>query len=352
MAKLNFAISGEDAGARLDRCVAEHLPDVSRTRVQELIAEGRVLVNGRAAKASQRVQAGEQVEVEAVPRPPLRAEAEGIPLDVLYEDDDVVVVNKPAGMVVHAGAGQAAKRGTLVNALLGRYAQLSAGSEAGGVRPGIVHRLDKETSGCIVVARNDAAHAALAEQFQSRRVEKTYLALLHGALQPAGRIELAIARDAQRRTRMTARAPARHGRAARTDWRVLISFAASASAGKAAGSKARNVPLPAALTLAEIDLHTGRTHQIRAHFSALKHPVAGDTLYGAPAEVRLDAETLPHLGRNFLHAARILFYHPRTQEPVEVRAGLPSELRNYLDRAAEACGMTRESIDAALRGYL
>lgn len=341
MPELKFTVSAEDAGERLDRFLAEQLPDLGRTRVQELIAEGRVRVNGRAAKAAHRVQVGDDVEVEATPRPPLRAEAEQIPLDVLYEDDDVVVVNKPAGMVVHAGAGKSSQRGTLVNALLGRYRKLSAGSEAGGLRPGIVHRLDKETSGCIVVARNDSAHRALAAQFESRRVQKTYLALLHGAFkQKAGRIDLAISRDLKRRTRMTTRGTVGRSRTARTDWCALLSLA---SPGGKRGE---------AFTLVEVALHTGRTHQIRVHFSALHHPVLGDTLYGAPAQIRIGQQPLPELGRNFLHAARICFLHPRTEVPVEVRAPLPVELQDYLKRIAQACGVEPPQIDAALRGYL
>lgn len=338
---MKFTVSAEDAGKRLDRFLAEQLPDLSRTRVQELIAEGHVCLNGGAAKASHRVQAGDAVDVEAAPRSPLRAEAEAILLHVLYEDDDVVVVNKPAGMVVHAGAGKASQHGTLVNALLGRYAELSAGSEASGLRPGIVHRLDKETSGCIVIARNDIAHRALAAQFESRAVQKTYLALLHGALkQKAGRIDLAISRDVKRRTRMTTRGAAGRGRAARTDWRLLISLAASE--GKRSES----------FTLVEVGLHTGRTHQIRVHFSAQHHPVAGDTLYGAPSQIRISSHTLPTLARNFLHAARICFLHPRTGARVEVRAPLPVELKNYLEKIAQACGTAPREIDAALRGYL
>ena len=351
---MDFIVASEDAGTRLDRFLAEQLPDLSRTRVQELIAEGRVRVNGAAGKASQRVGRGDRVEAEAAARPPLRAEAEEIPLDVLYEDADVVVVNKPAGMVVHAGAGKASQHGTLVNALLGRYGKLSAGSEESGLRPGIVHRLDKETSGVIVVARNDAAHAALAEQFQSRTVQKTYVALVHGELKPAGRIELPIARDLKRRMRMVAQAG--RGREARTEWRVLLVFGGSDSCGdarakqKLAGSTHRNPPLH--LSLAEVAIHTGRTHQIRAHFAALKHPVVGDEIYGAPARVRLGAEELPALGRNFLHAACIRFLHPRTGVPVEVRAALPAELRNYLELAAKACGVEWKQIDAAAKGYL
>ncbi len=335
MATHTFIAGKEQAGQRLDRWVADQLPGLTRTRVQELIAEGRVRVNGAASKASHRLAPGEAVEVEALPRPPLRAQAEEIPLDVLYEDEDVVVVNKPAAMVVHAGAGKSAQHGTLVNALLGRYRNLSMGSDPGGLRPGIVHRLDKETSGCIVVARNDAAHAALGEQFQQRRIQKTYLALVLGALVGAsGKIELPITRDAVRRTRMTAKTG--RGRASRTDWRTLLVLRNQGQS----------------FTLVQVGLHSGRTHQIRVHFSALGHPVAGDELYGAARRPRAGRELPPPLGRNFLHAARILFYHPRTGRPLEVRAPLPVELKDYLERIGRACGIAPEKIDAALRGYL
>lgn len=340
MMKTSFSVPREEDGARLDRVVAEQLPELSRTRVQELIAEGRVRVNGAAVKVSHRLHAGDVVQAEAAPRPPLRAEAEEIPLEVLYEDEQVVVVNKPAGMVVHAGAGKNAQRGTLVNALLGHYGKLSKGSEAGGLRPGIVHRLDKETSGCIVVARNDAAHAALALQFEQRIVRKIYLALVHGVPKLSGRIELAIARDRKNRTRMTTGAGTGRGRASRTDWRVLLALASPG--GKRSESFA----------LVEVGLHTGRTHQIRVHFSALKHPIAGDTLYGAPAQVRVGGELLAPLARNFLHAGRIRFIHPRTGAPVEVRAPLPTELKNFLAQVGESCGVSRGQIDAVAGAYL
>jgi 23S rRNA pseudouridine1911/1915/1917 synthase len=321
-------VAPQDAGARLDRYLAGRLPELSRTRIQELIAEGRVRADGAAAKASLRVAAGQAIEIEVRPRPPLEAEPEEIPLDVLYEDEEVVVVNKPAGMAVHAGTGSSS--GTLVNALLGRYRSLS--SAGGALRPGIVHRLDKSTSGALVVARNDAAHRALAEQFRRRTVEKTYLALLHGRLaRDTGSVDLSVARDLRRRTRMTARRGAA-GRQARTDWRVLARVEG--------------------FTLAEVRLHTGRTHQIRVHFSALGHPVVGDALYGAPRQVRAGRAALPPLGRNFLHAARIRFLHPVKEEPVEARAPLPAELREFLIRLATALGKAPDSFDAALRGYL
>ena len=326
-ARQRFLVASEDAGQRLDRYLAAHLPELSRTRVQELIDEGRVRVQGSAARRAHRVAAGEAIEVEILPRPPLKAVPEAIPIEILYEDEDLVVVNKPAGMVVHAGAG--ASSGTLVNALLHRLPKLSA--VGGPLRPGIVHRLDRGTSGVLVVARHDEAHRQLAEQFRARRVEKTYLALIHGnPKQDAGTIGLPIARDLRRRTRMTTRR--REGREARTDWRVLARLDG--------------------LTLVEVRLHTGRTHQIRVHFSALGHPVVGDTLYGAPRQARASRQTLPPLGRNFLHAARIRFVHPRRAGAVEVRAPLPPELRAYLEQLAEALGVRPAVIDAALRSYL
>lgn len=331
-----FAVAAEDAGQRLDRWLASRVAGLSRTRIQELIAEGLVRVDGAPAKPAHKVAAGEQIEVEAAPRPPLAAQAEAIPLDILYEDEDVVVVNKPAGMAVHAGAGASSARGTLVNALMHRYRQLA---DATGIRPGIVHRLDKVTSGAVVVALTDAAHASLGEQFRRREVKKTYLALLHGKLRgDTGNIDLPVARDLNRRTRMTTRR--REGRAAQTRWRALLRLESGAGAGRGA------------FTLAEVDLLTGRTHQIRVHFSALGHPVVGDTLYGAPAHPRVGGQSLPALGRNFLHAARISFLHPRLSRMVEVRAPLPEELRSYLRQVAEASGGDPESVDAVLQPFL
>ena len=322
-----FVVSSEEAGQRLDLYLAARIPEFSRTRIQELIDEGHVRLDRRSARRAHRVASGEVIEVELVARPPLEAVPEAIPIEVLFEDEDLLVVNKPAGMVVHAGAGIA--RGTLVNALLHRLEKLSG--VGGALRPGIVHRLDRGTSGVLVVARHDAAHRQLAEQFRARRVEKTYLALVHGELgRDAGTIDLPIARDLRRRIRMSA--GRRPGREARTDWRVLARLDG--------------------FTLVEVDLRTGRTHQIRAHFSALRHPVVGDTLYGAPRQVRARRQLLPPLGRNFLHAARIRFLHPRQGQPVEVRAPLPAELREYLERLAAALGFSAAAIDAALRGYL
>jgi 23S rRNA pseudouridine1911/1915/1917 synthase len=334
--KREFDVAPEEAGQRLDRIVTARCVELSRTRIQELIEAGLVLIDGRAAtKGSQHLRRGERITVEARERPPLRAEAESIPLEILHEDDDVIAINKPSGMTVHAGAGN--PRGTLVNALLGRGLSLSQSKDS--LRPGIVHRLDKETSGVILVAKNDAAHAKLGEAFRQRAVKKTYIALVQGLL-PAtsGRIELAIGRDPKRRTRMAAVQKTRPGaaphsaREARTDWRALASIDST--------------------TLVEVQLHTGRTHQIRVHFSALKHPVVGDTLYGAASQLRAGKIVLPPLGRNFLHAARLGFAHPRTGEWVVLGAPLPSELRTFLQQLATAAGEEPRRIDAALVGYL
>jgi len=322
-----FTASAEDAGRRLDLYLASRLPELSRTRIQELIDQGRVHVNERLARQAQRVMAGDVVDIEILPRPPLRAAPEEIPLDVLYEDEDLIAINKRAGMVVHAGAG--ARQGTLVNALLHHFGTLSA--MGGSVRPGIVHRLDRGTSGVIVVARNDVAHRALAEQFRSRSVSKTYLALLHGRMfRDNGTIEKPITRDPQRRTRMTARLG--RGRVAQTGWRVLLRL----------GN----------FTLIEAEPRTGRTHQIRAHFAAVGHPLAGDTLYGAPRQIRSGGTSLTPLGRVFLHAARLKFAHPRTGAMIEVRAPLDPGLREYLSQLALATDAEPRRVDAALQRYL
>ena len=323
----HLRVTAENSGQRLDRYLATEIPQLSRTRIQELIAEDRVLVAGRPARASHRVEEGESIQIEVVSRPPLAATPEEIPIEILYEDDDVIVVNKPAGMMVHAGAGKSG--GTLVNALLHRLGKLS--SEAGTLRPGIVHRLDRGTSGILVVARNNEAHRNLAAQFAARDLEKFYLTLVHGRMkEDAGKIELPIARDLQRRTRMTTRR--REGRAARTDWRVLAR--------------------PNGFSLLEVRLHTGRTHQIRAHMAAIGHPVVGDTVYGAPREPETGGRKLPVLGRPFLHSARIGFLHPTKGEKVAFRAPVGNELREYLMTLAAATGCDRAVIDAALRDYL
>jgi len=301
-----FTVPAAARGQRLDQFLTAALTDLSRARLQELVRGGQASVEGKVVRRpGLRLRGGERLTLTVVERPPLAAMPEAIPLRVLYEDDDLLAVDKPAGMTVHPGAG--ARGGTLVNALLHRYGRLS--SLGGPLRPGIVHRLDKPTSGVLLVAKNDLAHARLAEQFRRRQVEKRYLALVHGRLpRDHDTIRLPVARDLARRTRMTTRR--RQGRAALTEYRVL---------GGAAG-----------FTLAEVLLHTGRTHQIRVHFAALGRPVVGDTVYGAPRTLRRGNETRPTLDRIFLHAARLRFQHPRTGKEIEVRAELPAELKEML----------------------
>ncbi len=301
-----LSVGAADTGKRLDQVVHEQLPQFSRSRIQDWIKQGRVRVNGGIERSSHAVRAGDAIEVEPAEAPPLHAVPEAIPLVILYEDNDVVAIDKPAGMVVHAGAG--VRSGTLVNALLHRFETLSG--LGGAMRPGIVHRLDRFTSGVLLVAKNDAAHQSLATQFAARKVEKVYLALVHGTMKAdSGRIDRPIARDPVRRTRMTARL--REGRSAWTEYRVLRRFVA----GRAG-----------AFTLLEARIGTGRTHQIRVHLASIGHPVAGDTLYGAPAQV----EGRPPLGRYFLHAHRIRFRQPSTDEEVTVESPLSAELEQWM----------------------
>src|ERR1700719_1054827 len=289
-----ISLAADDAGDALDQLLAARL-DVSRARVQQLISQEKVLVNDLAAKASLKLRGGERITIlGSGERPPLRAIAEEIPLDIVYEDDDLAIINKAAGMMVHAGAGATEdqrNRGTLVNALLHHFATLSA--VGGEMRPGIVHRLDKETSGLIVVAKNDEAHRQLAAQFTRREVKKTYLALVHGWVKKdRGTISASISRDRVRRIRMTTRGTG--GRDAVSHYSVVRRL--ETAYGK--------------FTLLEVKIDTGRTHQIRVHMASLGHPVVGDALYGAPRELpparsrggQDDEAGAISLTRNFLHA--------------------------------------------------
>jgi len=329
------ATSG-DGGKRLDRFIADQCSELSRTRVRELIESAAVHIDGKAAaKGSAKLRGGEKISIEVTERPAPHAHAESIPLDVLYEDDDLIAINKAAGMTVHAGAGTIS--GTLVNALLGRGQVLSQGGDT--LRPGIVQRLDKQTSGVILVAKNDAAHAKLGEAFRRRAIKKIYIALVHGVLaEKSGRIDLPIGRDPVYRTRMAVQRKSGRGgaiskaREALTEWKSLAKIDGT--------------------TLVEVQLHTGRTHQIRVHFSAIRHSVVGDFLYGASKELRVGRTALPALERNFLHAARLGFAHPRTGTWMEVQAALPRELRIYLERLSQAAEEPSGRIDAALAGYL
>jgi 23S rRNA pseudouridine1911/1915/1917 synthase len=313
-----YPVSPEAAGQRLDAWLAAQLEGVSRSRVQLLLSQGSVWVDGKPAKASQKLRGGEVVEVRGEPAPPpLRAMAEDIPLDIIYEDDDLSVVNKPAGMMVHAGSGateDARNRGTLVNALLHHYRQLS--STGGELRPGIVHRLDKQTSGLIIIARNDAAHLKLADMFSRRQMRKTYIALVQGALkQDAGTINAAISRDVIRRTRMTTRR-ATGGRMAISHYEVVR----------------------------HIDSALGKFTLVRVRMASIGHPVVGDTLYGAPAQITIPAkqkrpsagEKRMALDRNFLHAAELAFTHPRTGKLLDLSAPLPAELEDFLAKLEAA----------------
>jgi 23S rRNA pseudouridine1911/1915/1917 synthase len=322
---MTLTVAADFAGQRLDQFLAAQLPDSSRARVQQLIAEEKALVNGKIAKPSLKLRGGEEISVLGDPvLPPLRAVAEEIPLDVIYEDADFAVINKPAGMMVHAGAGATddeRNRGTLVNALLHRFGRLS--DVGGELRPGIVHRLDKETSGLIVVAKNDVAHRKLAAQFSGRKVRKCYIALVHGwPARQSGTVNTPISRDPIRRIRMTTKGSA--GRVAVTHYEV----------------QHRIESLYGKFTLLNVRIETGRTHQIRVHMASIGHPVVGDTLYGAPRELRAakgraggnsTAEVL-NLERNFLHAESIEFAHPITGEPVAFRAPLPEELEAFWEK--------------------
>jgi len=298
-----------DAHKRLDRFLSEKLPDKSRTQIQKMIERRTILIEGKPAKTSYRIRGGERIQMARVQQPSPSLAPEPIPLEIVYEDEDLAVINKPAGLVVHGGAGVSS--GTLVNALLYHFKELS--EWGGSDRPGIVHRLDKQTSGLIVVAKNDSCHQRLSRQFQSRQVVKKYIALVHGNLERnAGEINRPIGRDRFHRVKMTTRGV--RSREAHTYYQVLEKFPG--------------------FTLIELCIKTGRTHQIRVHLSSIKHPIVGDTLYGASAQITLHRNRgrLPTLDRNFLHAASLEFLHPRSQVPLRFSAELPEALRLFLSQ--------------------
>ena len=318
---ITLSVAAVDAGQRLDQFLAVRL-DVSRAQVQHLISEEKIVVNDAVPKPSLKLRGGERIAIlGSAARPPLRAIAENIPLDIVYEDADLAIINKPAGMMVHAGAGATEdqrNRGTLVNALLHHFSTLSA--VGGEMRPGIVHRLDKETSGLIVVAKNDDAHRKLAAQFAKREVKKTYIALVHGwPRNDHGTINASISRDPVRRVRMTTKQAG--GREAVSHYNVLRRL--DTAFGKFA--------------LLEVKIDTGRTHQIRVHLASLGHPIVGDKLYGAPAALKTgsgrgkrDQDETLSLSRNFLHAARLEVSHPRTGEKLAHETPLPLQLQEFL----------------------
>ena len=360
---LTFIATPAERGVRLDQFLTREIPDVSRSRVQQLIERGKVEVNGKAVtRAGMKLNGGEEIRLTGRPQAePLKAKPERIPLDVAYEDESLAVIDKPAGMMVHAGAGASEDdeegdprtRGTLVNALVYLFKKLS--KEGGDLRPGIVHRLDKDTSGLIIVAKTDSAHRKLAEEFSGRRVRKRYIALVHGWLkEDKGTVTAAIGRDPARRNRMSTKG--RDGRTAISHYVVVERL--DTVYGK--------------FTLVGVTIETGRTHQIRVHLASLGHPVVGVTLYGAAEQLEpasaaprralktktkkaLDRETTQRamalsgepekkvkragpsasspvaLGRYFLHAAALEFAHPRTGKTVAVKSELPVKLRQFLD---------------------
>jgi len=313
-----FNVAAEEAGERLDTFLAARVASLSRSALKRLVDDGDVLVNGRVVKPSYKLRGGEEIEVETPPPPPLELTPEDIPLDIVHEDEDIVVVNKPAGMVVHPAAG--VPSGTLANALVHHFQKLP--TRAGEARPGIVHRLDRDTSGLIVVAKTAQAHEHLSEQFRAREVHKSYLALVHGRVEgERGRIEEPLARDPRHRTRMAVR---RGGRAALSLWRVRRRY------GR--------------FTLLDVEIKTGRTHQIRVHAAWMKHPVVGDETYNDGRDRSMSDPVLRAriraIGRQFLHAERLAFAHPRTDERPLFTAPLPPELSTFLD-ALEAAEATR-----------
>jgi 23S rRNA pseudouridine1911/1915/1917 synthase len=305
---LTFRVAEEDAGARLDAYLAAHVEGWSRARLQRLIEDGDALVGGREAKSSYKLRAGDAIEVELTPPPSSTFAPENIPVEIVYEDDDLVVVNKPAGLIVHPAAG--VPGGTLANALAFHFQQLSKLS--GDVRPGIVHRLDRDTSGLMVVAKRESAHENLQDQFRARTVFKAYVALVHGRVkEDKGQIDQPLARDPRNRTRM---AVVRAGRNALSIYRVRQRFDR--------------------FTLLDVEIKTGRTHQIRVHLAHIKHPVVGDETYGGGRDntipdPRLRAR-IKTLGRQFLHAQTLGFHHPRTGDWLRFDAPPPPELTEFL----------------------
>jgi len=306
---LHLSVAPDHEGERLDAFLAAHIDGWSRARLQRLIEEADVLVNGRAVKSSYKLHLKDEIEVELTPPPSTTFAPEDIPLDIVFEDDEVIVVNKAAGIVVHPAAGVSS--GTLANALAFHFQKLST---SGGVaRPGIVHRLDKGTSGLMVVAKTESAHENIADQFRDREILKSYVALVHGQVEKrTGQIDQPIARDRGNRTRM---AVVRGGRPSVSIYRVRKRFER--------------------FTLLNVELKTGRTHQIRVHLAWLKHPVVGDEAYGSGRDKTIPDHRLrmviDNLGRQFLHAEQLGFRHPKTGKEMRFTAQLPAELQAVLD---------------------
>ena len=303
---VELIVGVESEGQRLDRFLVGALADHSRSQIQKLIADGHVKVGARGVRSNLAVRPGDRVVISLPQAAPVSVEAQALPLEILYQDADIAVLAKPAGMVVHPGAGHGS--GTLVNALLYHLTDLSG--VGGELRPGIVHRLDRGTSGVMVVAKNDAAHQELSRQFHDREVEKEYVALVWGVVQAGRRIDAAIGRDPVHRQKMSARS--RRAREAVT--RITRAF---------------HMP---GLTLCQVAIHTGRTHQIRVHLSAIGHPIVGDALYGGVhRRVPGDIRAVQRLERPFLHSARLVFKHPRDGRRMEFTASLPPDLDDVLN---------------------
>jgi 23S rRNA pseudouridine1911/1915/1917 synthase len=306
---LALRVNETHAGARLDAYLAAHITDWSRAALKRLIEDGEVLVEGQRAKPAHKLRSGDLIEVElTAPRPAAVFAPENIPIGIVYEDETIVVINKPAGMVAHPAAGVAS--GTLANALAYHFERLS--HNAGTTRPGIVHRLDRGTSGLMVVAKTVEAHERLSDQFRAREVFKSYVALVHGQVEnDTGRIEQPIGRDPVKRTRMSV---VKHGRPALSLYRVRRRYER--------------------FTLLDVVIKTGRTHQIRVHLAWMKHPVVGDALYGGGRDQTVaNARLRAHInawGRQFLHAEQLGFRHPRTQQPLHFRVPLAEELVEFL----------------------
>jgi 23S rRNA pseudouridine1911/1915/1917 synthase len=306
---LTISVTAESAGERLDSFLAARVEGWSRARLHRLIEDADVLINGETAKPSYRVRAADEIEIELTPSPSESFVPENIPIDVVYEDQDLIVINKPAGMVVHPAAGNPS--GTLANALAFRFRELS--TSGGAARPGIVHRLDKGTSGLMVVAKTEAAHEDLSNQFRAREVFKLYVALVHGQVEKRkGQIDQPIARDPRNRIRM---AVVRAGRPALSMYKVREAFDR--------------------FTLLDVELKTGRTHQIRVHLASMKHPVVGDDVYGGGRDKTIaDAEikrSVAKLSRQFLHAAQLGFRQPTTHKSLKFISALPPDLESLLN---------------------
>ena len=318
--RFELTVPTEGEPERLDQFVARSVEGLTRSAVQRLIEEGRVTVDGRLEKPSLKLRGGERVVAEVPAPAPATPEAEDIPLTILYEDGDVVVVNKPAGMVVHPGAGTPG--GTLVNALLAHCTDLSG--IGGEIRPGIVHRIDKDTTGVLVVAKNDRAHEGLSRQFRDHTIKRIYLALIFGSPRTdSGRIEGAIGRHPTDRKRMSGKA--RHGKHAVTHWKVLARYAG--------------------VSLVRLRLETGRTHQIRVHLAESGHPLVGDEVYGGggrEANLRdpVLRKLIRELGRQALHAKTLGFIHPTRGDFLEFDTELPADMARIIDYLEQQLNIT------------